>query len=157
MLKDGLACPLLLQIADDLCQTFPDIFKDHQLNQLWAYKYDSRLTGIDVHADFAAINVNFWITPETANLNPKNGGLVVYDAEAPIDWTFKQYNASRESVRRRKFLAEHDSGKTVVPYNGNRIVLFNSSLFHETDTIEFKQGYENRRINVTMLFGNRYV
>ena len=115
------------------------------------------MTGIDVHADFAAINVNFWITPETANLNPKNGGLVVYDAEAPIDWTFKQYNASRESVQRRKFLTEHDSGKTVVPYNGNRIVLFNSSLFHETDTIEFKQGYENRRINVTMLFGNRYV
>ena len=83
MLKDGLACPLLLQIADDLCQTFPDIFKDHQLNQLWAYKYDSRLTGIDVHADFAAINVNFWITPQTANLNPASDGLVVCDAKAP--------------------------------------------------------------------------
>ena len=85
MLKDGLACPLLLQIADDLCQTFPDIFKDHQLNQLWAYKYDSRLTGIDVHADSAAINVNYWTTPETANLDPASGGLVVYDVEAPLD------------------------------------------------------------------------
>ena len=155
MLKDGLACPLLFQIADDLRQTFPAIFKDHQLTQLWAYKYDSRLTGIDVHADFAAINVNFWITPDTANLNPASGGMVVYDVEAPLDWNFNTFN--KNPVRIREFLTEHDSGKTVVPYGANRIVLFNSNLFHETDTIDFKQGYENRRINITLLFGNRYV
>ena len=39
--------------------------------------------------------------------------------------------------------------------NGNRAVIFNSNLFHETDKIDFKDGYENRRINVTMLFGKR--
>ena len=153
MLKDGLACPLLLQIADDLRQTFPDIFKNHQLTQLWAYKYDSRLTGIEVHADFAAINVNFWITPDTANLNSASGGLVVYDVEAPLDWNFKTYNSDQNRIR--TFLADQDSGKIVVPYGENRIVLFNSSLFHETDTMDFKLGYENRRINVTMLFGVR--
>jgi len=153
MLKDGLACPLLLQIADDLRQTFPDIFKNHQLTQLWAYKYDSRLTGIEVHADAAAINVNFWITPDTANLNSSSGGLVVYDVEAPLDWNFKAYNSN--SKRIRKYLADRGSGKIVVPYGENRIVLFNSSLFHETDTMDFKLGYENRRINLTMLFGRR--
>ena len=47
------------------------------------------------------------------------------------------------------------SGKMLVPYNENRVVLFNSDLFHETDRLEFKPGYENRRINITMLFGNR--
>ena len=46
-------------------------------------KYDSRLTGIDVHADSAAINVNFWITPETANLDPASRVLVVCDVETP--------------------------------------------------------------------------
>ena len=155
MLIDGLACPLLLQISDDLRRTFPDIFKNHQLTQLWAYKYDSSLTGIEVHADFAAVNVNFWITPETANMNPESGGLVVYDAEAPLDWDFRTYNNNQRRIR--EFLDEHDSGKTVVPYRENRIVLFNSNLFHETDTIEFKQGYENRRINITMLFGDRTI
>ena len=154
-LKDGLACPLLFQIADDLRQNFPAIFKDHQLTQLWAYKYDSHLRGSSLHADFAAINVNFWITPDTANLNPASGGLVVYEAEAPLDWNFKSY--LRNPIRIREFLTENDSGKTIVPYGGNRTVLFNSRLFHETDTLEFKQGYENRRINVTWLFGNRYV
>ena len=106
-----------------------------------------------MHADFAAVNVNFWITPETANMNPESGGLVVYDAEAPLDWDFRTYNTNQRRIR--EFLDEHDSGKTVVPYRENRIVLFNSNLFHETDTIEFKQGYENRRINITMLFGDR--
>ena len=123
------------------------------MTQLWAYKYDSHLVGIDVHADSAAVNVNFWITPDTANLTPESGGLVVYDAEAPSDWNFKSYNIDQNRIR--TYLAGQNSGKTVVPYGENRIVLFNSNLFHETDTFDFKQGYENRRINVTMLFGNR--
>ena len=121
MLKDGLSCPLLFQIADDLRQTFPDIFKDHQLTQSWAYKYDSRHTGIEVHADFAAVNVNFWTTPTTANLNPASGGLVVYDVEAPLNWNFKKYNKDQKSVR--KYLSDHDSGKIVVPYGENRTFL----------------------------------
>ena len=153
MLIDGMACPLLFQIADELRQTFPDIFKRHQLNQLWAYKYDSQLTGINIHADFAAINVNFWITPDSANRNPNNGGLIVHKEEAPLGWSFNTYN--RDSKRIREFLAEHDSGKMVVPYAENRVVVFNSNLFHETDRLEFKTGYKNRRINITMLFGNR--
>ncbi len=155
MLGDGLACPLLLQIADDLAATFPDIFKDHKLKQLWAYKYDSRLIGIATHADFAAVNVNFWITPDEANLNPESGGLVVYDAEAPLDWDFKTYNTDQERIQ--AYLAEQNSGKIVAPHRQNRMVMFNSDLFHATDTIEFKEGYENRRINVTMLFGHRDV
>ena len=153
MLNDGMACPLLFQIADDLRNKFPKIFKNHRLNQAWAYKYDSTLSGIDLHADFAAINVNFWITPNSANLNKNNGGLVVYDKEAPMDWTFKKYNADQTSIR--QFLSEHNSQKITVPYAENRVVMFNSDLFHKTDNIEFKTGYENRRINVTMLFGNR--
>ena len=106
-----------------------------------------------MHADFAAINVNCWITPDKANLNSASGGLVVYDVEAPLDWNFKAYNANAKHIR--KYLADRDSGKIVVPYGENRIVLFNSSLFHETDTMDFKLGYENRLINLTMLFGRR--
>ena len=62
-------------------------------------------------------------------------------------------NADQDRIRR--FLAEHDDGKLVVPHGENRAVLVNSNLFHETDRIDFKTGYENRRINVTMLFGLR--
>ena len=32
-----------------------------------------------------------------------------------------------------------------VSYKENRLVLFNSNLFHETDQFHFKPGYKNRR------------
>ena len=33
--------------------------------------------------------------------------------------------------------------------------MFNSDLYHETAPLDFHEGYENRRINVTMLYGRR--
>ena len=159
-LKEGLACPLMLQIADDLRINFPEIFKNHQLKQLWSYKYDSQaykddngLTGIRAHADLAAVNVNFWITQATANLNPESGGLIVHNTPAPLEWDFKTYNSNKEKIA--KHLENGSGEKSIVPYNENRVVIFNSNLIHETDRFEFKEGYENRRINVTMLFGLR--
>jgi hypothetical protein len=40
-----------------------------------------------------------------------------------------------------------------VPYRENRAVLFKSRLLHWSDAPEFAEGYENHRINVTLLFG----
>tara|TARA_B100001250_G_C19804182_1_gene792479 strand:- start:972 stop:2444 length:1473 start_codon:yes stop_codon:yes gene_type:complete len=159
-LREGFANPLIFQIADELRKKFPKIFKNHPIRQIWAFKYDSRsknenssLKGINVHADQAAVNVNFWITAKGANLNPHSGGLIVYDVVAPKDWDFKTFNANEKKIREE--LKKSKGNKKVIPYNENRAVLFNSNLFHETDTYEFKEGYENRRINVTMLFGKR--
>ncbi len=149
---DGFVNPLLLRIAEELRERMPRIFFPHPLEQLWAFKYDSRMRrGINVHADFARVNLNFWITPDEANLDPSSGGLVVYDVPAPTSWTFQEYN--NDSKRIHDFLKTRRSKKRVVPYRCNRAVLFNSNLFHETDAIHFKEGYENRRINITYLFG----
>ena len=42
-----------------------------------------------------------------------------------------------------------------VPYRANRAVLFDSSLLHQTDPdFAFLPGYDNHRINLTLLFGN---
>jgi hypothetical protein len=121
---------------------------------MWAYKYDSKLEGIGLHADAAAINVNFWITPDEANLDPDHGGLVVYDREAPADWDFAKFNNNLPAIR--QFIDESGSHPVTVPYRQNRAVIFNSDLFHNTDRFAFAPGYENRRINITMLFGERY-
>ena len=43
--------------------------------------------------------------------------------------------------------------KLRVPYKQNRAVLFDSVLFHESDTIRFAPGFETCRINYTLLFG----
>ena len=99
------------------------------------------------------MNVNFWITPDEANLDPSSGGLVVHTREAPRDWGFRRFNADPDAVRR--FLEDAGSEAVRVPHRSNRALLFDSDLFHETDTFRFAPGYENRRINITMLFGSR--
>jgi hypothetical protein len=97
--------------------------------------------------------VNFWITPDDANLDPESGGLVVWDVAAPLDWDFTKFNTDENAIR--DFLAQSGAKPVVVPYRANRAVIFDSDLFHQTDTIRFKPGYRNRRINVTLLYGER--
>lgn len=150
----GFNSPLHLQLARELKQRMPRVFKDYLLTQLWGFKYEPAVTrGINVHADFAKVNLNFWIAPSEHNLDPESGGLKVYDVPAPADWTFEQYNA--DSALIYDFLQRHDARCVTVPYRCNRAVLFNSALFHETDTIRFVDRYETRRVNMTYLFGQQ--
>ena len=152
----GFVSPIHLQIAVDLQQKLPKLFGPHKLGKFWGFKYDSSLgKGINIHADFAIHNLNFWITPDEFNNNKNSGGLKVYDAAAPDHWTFKDYNISESKIL--NFLKDTNANCTNVPYKFNRAVLFNSAYFHETDEIDFKDKYEGRRINNTYLFGERLV
>lgn len=155
-LGDGFATPLLLQIAEELRKACPRIFKDHRLTQAWAFKQDSARRGLSLHADAAAVNVNFWITPDEANLNPDTGGLVVYDKEAPAEWNFAAYNSEQNKPKILEWLRAAGAQTIRIPYRANRAIVFNSDLFHETDEIRFQDGYANRRINITLLYGYRH-
>jgi hypothetical protein len=152
--RDGFNCPLLIQIAEELREALPTVIGDKfPLEQLWAFKYPPIQPKMSAHADFAAVNVNFWITPDEANLDRRTGGMVVYDVEAPLDWDFESYNRGGRTIE--QFLNERQARGIVVPYRANRVVIFNSDLFHTTDALHFRDEYENRRINVTMLYGQR--
>ena len=151
--QSGFACPLLAQVAREFAQAYPMIFREHPLLFAWAFKYQQGKSGTRVHADFAAVNVNFWITPDDANLDPESGGLVVWDKAAPLDWDFERYNADEAAIR--DYLARSGAVPTRIPYRANRAVVFDSDLFHETDLLTFRPGYTNRRINVTLLYGTR--
>jgi hypothetical protein len=120
---------------------------------MWAYKYGQNPEGISIHADYAAINVNLWITPDEANLDSDSGGLIVWDKEAAADWDFRIRDVDQQALKR--FVAETGAQAHRVPYRQNRVVIFNSDLIHRTDDMRFRPGYENRRINVTFLYGER--
>jgi tetratricopeptide (TPR) repeat protein len=150
-LEDGLACPLLLQIADELRRAFPDILCEHPLSQAWAFKGLQPQGAVDAHADDAAVSVNFWVTPTEANLDPGRGGLVVCRAPPPDDWEIKDYHGDRERIE--TFLEQKAGDSLVVPYRQNRAVLFRSRLFHHSDRPKFASTYENYRINLTLLYG----
>lgn len=150
-LEDGLACPLLLQIADEIRGAFPDLLGQHPLSQAWAFKGLEASAAIDAHADDAAISVNFWVTPDEANINPDRGGLVVCRVPPPAAWEVRDYDADKEQIA--MFLGRHANDSLIVPYRENRAVLFESRLFHRSNAPEFATGYENHRINLTLLFG----
>jgi len=151
-IDDGLHDRILLALAFELNKALPRIMEGHPLKYLWAYKYDSDYTGINTHADQAAVNVNLWITPEDANLDKESGGLVIFTAKPPDDWDFEQYNTNTERVM-EELIAPTNYANVTVPYKENRAVMFDSALFHHTDKFRFKKGYENRRINLTILYG----
>jgi len=92
------------------------------------------------------------LTPNEANLDPNSGGLVVFTAKPPADWDFARFNTDTEAVH-EVLLKPTNYANVTVPHRQNRVVLFDSALFHQTDEYNFKKGYENRRINLTFLYG----
>ena len=70
--EHGFAAPLLAQIAEELRA---DLSAPSSGRIRCAISGPSNMTaslnGINIHADFAAVNVNFWITPDEANLDPR--------------------------------------------------------------------------------------
>ncbi len=155
-INTGFHCEVLYQLAEELKEKFPRVLGGHNLKTWWAYRHNNQSRGVVAHTDAGAVTFNFWITPDDANLLPDSGGLVVYLKEQPKDWDWGKYNKYKhtEAVSQeiREFLV--DSDKVVLPYRENRAVLFNSYLFHQSDKIQFRDGFENRRMNITLLFGN---
>ena len=152
-LEDNFACPLVFQIADELRDLLPEVMQDHRLSYAWAFKYDSTLKGVPVHADDAAINVNFWITDGESNRSPETGGIIIWNKKAPAEWDFEAYNAMDSVERIREYLQNENAEGVRIPHQANRAVIFDSDLLHETDHIDFKDDYMARRINITYLYG----
>ncbi len=152
--EDGLACPLMAQIAEETRATFPQILGAHAFRYLGAFKYDSEAsTGTNTHADNSAVNVNFYIAPDEANTDPESGGMDIWDVSAPGGEEMRRYNG--DEALAQDFLKQSRAHLTRVPHRANRAVIFKSDLFHKTSDCRFQEGYLNKRINISLLFGHR--
>lgn len=141
-------------IVCELLEKMPNLLNNNDFEQMWAFNYDSnRKKGLAAHADFANVNLNFWITPDEFNEGNDMCGLKVYHEAVPDDWTFNDYNVDTKMIK--KLITKNDVKATEVPYKYNRAILFDSALFHETQDLNFSDLFEGRRINYTILFGNR--
>lgn len=163
MHRDGWAPAVLAAVAHELEAALPAVFAGHSLRKWWAFKHDSRHApdGIFAHADEAAVNVNFWITPDEANIGARSadaqGGLIVYEHH-PDDSAFEagqaqSYHSSSEERARRHEAVGTGRIQRVVPYKANRAVLFSSRKWHATDRHRFEGGLGKHRVNLTLLFG----
>ncbi len=149
-LGKGMANKPFLELSKELKDYFPSIFNTFHLSQAWAFKYDSQQKGISIHADDAKVNVNFWITDDSANLDEQTGGLIVWQKKPSLDTKFSDFNSISSVPKMEEEVKNSDSIR--IPYKANRAVVFNSKLYHATDNINFKDDYINRRINVTFLY-----
>ena len=152
-LHEGFDHPVLIALAGELGERLSGIIGEHRLAQMWAFSYGQAGGGTRKHADKAAININLWITPDRACPDPEAAGLVVHDVAAPPDWHFSDYNLDPAPLE--CLVAREGRTPVRVPYRCNRAVIFDSSLIHESGGVCFRGGYANRRINVTLLFGER--
>jgi hypothetical protein len=149
-LKTGMANKPILQFSLDLKNKLPDIFKEYNLSQAWAFKYDSEHKGINIHADDAMVNVNIWLTPDSANLDKNSGGLIIWKKKPDDLANFEEFNS--EHYTKKMFKDVNNADFIRVPYKTNRAVIFDSKLYHATDSINFDSKYINRRLNVTFLY-----
>lgn len=85
-------------------------------------------------------------------MDKDTGGLVIYTSKPNQDMDFVSYNTDTQQLQ--EFLKSNDYHNITVPFRENRAVIFDSALFHHTDKFHFREGYENRRINLTLLYGD---
>jgi len=150
-LFNGFCCPLLLQIAQELRQRLPGLLGGQPLSLAWAYKYCGPFSGLGPHADDGAVAVNFWLTPDEANEDPGRGGLVIWNRLVPEHYLRRDRPAQQEIIQ--SLIREPGATAVTVPYRCNRAAVFDGMIVHSTDQFRFKDGYENRRINITLLYG----
>ena len=145
--SENLRLPLLSAIITGLETRFPFL---GQFDRGWAFVYNNNAEGVTPHADPACYNVNLWVTPDSSVEDPEKNGLILYDIKPPPTWTWREYNTDVKLIR--KYLEYTKSEKTVIPYACNRLLIFNSKYFHETNKVSMKPGVNHRRVNYTFMF-----
>jgi len=96
------------------------------------------------------VNFNLWLTPDDAIIDPTTGGMVIFGKPTTGSETFSEVQSEAFG---KEFLRGTEKMNVTVPYKQNRAVIFPSTLWHMSDSAAFKPGHENRRINLTLLFG----
>ena len=150
-LEDGLACPLLLQIADELrahvsgaarpASADPGLGVQGARSGGGGRRARRRCRGQRQFLGHARRRQPGAGSRRAAGLPHAAAcrlGAQVYDAD---------------QARIVTFLEQQADNTLLVPYRENRAVLFESRLFHYSDAPNFDKSYENHRINLTMLFG----
>jgi hypothetical protein len=167
---DGLYAGIFVQITKELRTAMPLIVGGIRLDKFWSYKYighshNSKGTnelkkqrGTSKHTDKASVNMNLWITPDKANLDPTTGGMSIWDYKVDTQEAFARFQRQSHGEDGEAVLASMieaaKSQSTNIPHRQNRMVIFDSSLVHQTSPMNFRTSHQHRRINLTWLWGD---
>eukprot|EP00404_Azadinium_spinosum_P040847 CAMPEP_0180694332 /NCGR_PEP_ID=MMETSP1038_2-20121128/1849_1 /TAXON_ID=632150 /ORGANISM="Azadinium spinosum, Strain 3D9" /LENGTH=413 /DNA_ID=CAMNT_0022725657 /DNA_START=24 /DNA_END=1261 /DNA_ORIENTATION=+ len=151
-LHNGLASPLLGQLAEEIRQRFPGIFGPAEtLRRAAAFSYPSEegsdRKGNGIHLDGGVVQAVLW--PATPNQSVASawrdlGGLSLFNRVCTKGYEPGLLNGS---------LVRSSSPRVEVSYSPNRLVLFDGRRFHKTQHVNFPSGYRNRRLALNLIFG----
>lgn len=141
----------LCNIVNNIRNNFQPSDRSLDFIRAWSFIYNNESSGVTAHADPAAINFNFWVTPDQCmGPEPESNGLDLWKVYPPEDWSWEDYNRDENKILR--YLDDHENKKISISYKQNRLVIFDSKFFHKSQPVKSLDGYENRRINYTLLF-----
>lgn len=148
----GMRSNLLTLLQQELLLNLTFFFGQKNVIESWAIKYDLKETGIPTHADQVqgCFTSNLWLTPETSNLDPASGGMTIYNLFPPSDWSWPVAITDKDKIE--EFVRQNPCEEFSVPYKANRLILFNSELFHKTNNINFGPRFEDRRVSLTHIY-----
>ena len=141
-----------------LCNIIKNVESNFQITderikflRAWSFIYENYSQGVNAHADPAAINFNFWVTPdECLDSSRESNGLELWKLYPPDNWRWEDYNRNEKKIE--DLLSSNSSEKISIKYKFNRLIIFDSKFFHKSQQVRAIKGYENRRINYTLLF-----
>ncbi len=95
--------------------------------------------------------MNFYIAPDEANLDTTSGGMKIWDCCVENEEQMRLLNSDEEAME--DYLSRCGARAIRVPHRANRAVIFRSNRIHKTDEFRFREGYLNKRINISLLYG----
>jgi hypothetical protein len=126
-------------------------FKVPEFQRGWSFLYLQNSNGVHMHADPSIVNLNVWVSSDESINDTEKNGLNIYRILPPPDWTRQDWNNDPDKAR--KYITNNNVKPLKIKYKSNRAVFFNGAYFHETNQVDMKEGFENRRISYTLLFG----
>lgn len=140
-------------IGRALQSALPHVLGGLDLVEYWGLMYPTNTYG-RLHVDLGGVAVSIWLTADEYNMDPSTGGLVIYRTKRPADWYVSEGLIDDAA---EAYLSQHDPEEfRKIPYRCNRMVLFDGTHFHKTDTMRFAEvGPESYRINAALSFDDR--
>ena len=122
----------------------------------WSFVYFKNDAGAKMHADPSIVNLNVWVSSDESVNDVKKNGLNIYKILPPSNWKRKDWNDNSDAAKnlRKKLIVDNKIRPLKIKYKSNRAIFFNGAYFHETNGVDMKEGFENKRISYTLLFGN---
>lgn len=180
LLEDGLASPLLAQVADGLRHALPNVLGSLSLTGARAYKADNSPlpTNTSVTPPLAddsagaAVSVLIWTVPASAQLDPANGALILrgrsnagpesaatlgksQDADpTEVVWSTRNYwDEDDDEAEEEGGAASAAAAPARVSYKANRAVFWSSDVEPDWRGSGWQKGFEERGIHLLLTFG----